>query len=51
MTNSLITVELSREESKSKVSKRTGLSHRELEKEAIRAIGTNLEDEWKRAQQ
>lgn len=46
----MITVELSREESKSKVSKRTGLSHRELEKEAIRAIGTNLEDAWSRAQ-
>ncbi|CAI7651334.1 unnamed protein product [Penicillium viridicatum] len=43
-------VELSREESKSKVSKRTGLSHRELEKEAIRAIGTNLEGAWKKAQ-
>lgn len=50
MTDSLITVELSREESKSKVSKRTGLSHRDLEKEAIRAIGTNLDDAWKRAQ-
>ncbi|CAG8890485.1 unnamed protein product [Penicillium egyptiacum] len=44
-------VELSREESKSKVSKRTGLSHRELEQEAVREIGDNLDREWKRAQE
>ncbi|KAJ5952976.1 FAD-dependent pyridine nucleotide-disulfide oxidoreductase [Penicillium vulpinum] len=44
-------VEMSREESKSKISKRTGLSHRELEKEAMRAIGDNLDKEWKRAQE
>ncbi|OQD82416.1 hypothetical protein PENANT_c021G05111 [Penicillium antarcticum] len=42
-------VELSHEESKSKVSKREGLSRRELEKEADRAIGDNLEKEWERA--
>jgi hypothetical protein len=41
---------MSREESKSKVSRRTGLSHRELEEEAKRAIGNNLDAEWKRAQ-
>ena len=46
----LITVEMSREESKSKVSKREGLSRRELEREADRAIGENLEPQWKRAQ-
>ncbi|KAJ5769782.1 uncharacterized protein N7511_001833 [Penicillium nucicola] len=45
----LVLVELSREESKSKVSKREGLSRRELEKEADRAIGENLEKEWQRA--
>ncbi|KAI2699762.1 hypothetical protein CBS147317_6677 [Penicillium roqueforti] len=44
-------VEMSREESESKVSKRTGLSHRELEEEAINAIGNNLDAEWKRAQE
>ncbi|KXG54285.1 FAD-dependent pyridine nucleotide-disulfide oxidoreductase [Penicillium griseofulvum] len=44
-------VEMSREESKSKISKRTGLSHRELEKEAMRAIGKNLDEQWKRAQE
>ena len=42
---------MSREESKSKVSKRTGLSQRELEEEAIHAIGNNLDAEWKRAQE
>ncbi|KAJ5171159.1 FAD-dependent pyridine nucleotide-disulfide oxidoreductase [Penicillium coprophilum] len=44
-------VEMSREESTSQISKRTGLSHRELEKEAMRAIGNNLDDQWKRAQE
>jgi hypothetical protein len=42
---------MSREESKSKISKRTGLSHRELEKEAMRAIGKNLDEQWNRAQE
>lgn len=42
---------MSREESKSKISKREGMiSHRELEEEAYNAIGANLEREWKRAQ-
>jgi hypothetical protein len=41
---------MSREESQSKVSKRDILSRRELEKEAVRAIGENLEPQWKRAQ-
>lgn len=41
---------MSREESASKVSKRTGLSHSELEEEAKRAIGDNLDAVWKRAQ-
>ncbi|KAJ6050283.1 uncharacterized protein N7446_005479 [Penicillium canescens] len=41
-------VEMSREESKSKVSKREGLSRRELEKEADRAIGDNLDKVWER---
>jgi hypothetical protein len=41
---------MSREESASKISKRTGLSRRELEKEAERAIGNNLDAAWKRAQ-
>lgn len=46
-----IHVEMSREESASKVSKRDGLlSRRELEKEAVRAIGANLEPQWERAQ-
>jgi hypothetical protein len=46
-----IAVEMSREESKSIISKREGMiSHRELEKEAYNAIGDNLEREWKRAQ-
>lgn len=45
-----IHVEKSREESAFKVSKRDELlSRRELEKEAIRAIGDNLEPEWTRA--
>jgi hypothetical protein len=42
---------MSREESKSKISKREGMiSQRELEEEANKAIGDNLEREWKRAQ-
>jgi hypothetical protein len=46
-----IHVEMSREESASKVSRRDELlSRRELEKEAIRAIGTNLEPQWTQAQ-
>lgn len=45
-----LTVEMSREESASKISRRTGLSHSELEEEAKRAIGDNLDDVWKRAQ-
>jgi hypothetical protein len=44
-----VTVEMSREDSQSKVSKRNILSRRELEKEAARAIGENLEPQWKRA--
>jgi hypothetical protein len=43
-------VELSCEDTQSKVSKRDLISRRELEKEAVRAIGDNLETEWKRAQ-
>ncbi|KAF3387679.1 putative thioredoxin reductase [Penicillium rolfsii] len=43
-------VQLSREDSASKISKRTGLSHRELEKEATRAIGRNLEPQWEKIQ-
>jgi len=39
-------VEMSKEDSQSKVSKRSGLSQRELMKEAIRAIGNNLEPQW-----
>lgn len=39
-------VQLSREDSASKISKRGDLSHRELEKEARRAIGDNLEPQW-----
>ena len=46
---SYVTVEMSREDSQSKVSKRDILSRRELEKEAARAIGENLEPQWKRA--
>ncbi|KAJ5123269.1 FAD-dependent pyridine nucleotide-disulfide oxidoreductase [Penicillium atrosanguineum] len=46
-----IHVEMSREESKSNISKREGnISHRELEEEANNAIGDNLDREWKRAQ-
>ncbi|KAJ5316516.1 hypothetical protein N7508_001024 [Penicillium antarcticum] len=45
-----IHVEMSREDSQSKVSKRDILSRRELEREAARAIGENLEPQWKRAQ-
>jgi hypothetical protein len=42
---------MSREESKSNISKREGdISHRELEEEAYNAIGDNLDREWKRAQ-
>ncbi|KAJ5902877.1 FAD-dependent pyridine nucleotide-disulfide oxidoreductase, partial [Penicillium taxi] len=45
-----IHVEMSREESKSKISKREGnISLRDLEKEANSAIGDNLEREWRRA--
>ncbi|KAJ5787618.1 FAD-dependent pyridine nucleotide-disulfide oxidoreductase [Penicillium paradoxum] len=44
-------VELSREESKSKLSKRSNLSRRELEQEAEDAIGDNLDKEWKCAQE
>lgn len=41
---------MSREESKSKISKREGiLSQRELEEEANNAIGDDLERVWKRA--
>lgn len=43
-------VEMSKEDSQSKISKRSGLSHRELLKEATRAIGTNLEPQWEAAQ-
>lgn len=46
-----IHVEMSREESASKVSKRDELlTHRELEKEAVRAIGANLEPQWEQVQ-
>lgn len=41
---------MSREESKSKISKRTGLSHSELAAEADREIGDNLKREWELAQ-
>lgn len=41
---------MSREESASKISKRTGLSDNELEEEAKRAIGDDLDALWKRAQ-
>ncbi|KAJ5949336.1 hypothetical protein N7454_000920 [Penicillium verhagenii] len=43
-------VEMSREDSKSKVSKRSDMSHRELTEEAIRSIGTNLEPQWEQVQ-
>ncbi|KAJ6166618.1 hypothetical protein N7470_002065 [Penicillium chermesinum] len=43
-------VELSKEETTSKISKRSNLSARELEKEAMRAIGDDLASEWERAQ-
>ncbi|KAJ5083859.1 hypothetical protein NUU61_008438 [Penicillium alfredii] len=44
-------VEISREDSQSKISKRSGsLSRRELEREAVDAIGDNLESQWKRIQ-
>lgn len=46
----IILVELSREETASRISKRSNLSARQLEKEARRAIGDNLASEWKRAQ-
>ncbi|KAI2790618.1 putative thioredoxin reductase [Penicillium oxalicum] len=39
-------VQLSREDTASKISKRTGLSPSELEEEAHRAIGRNLEPQW-----
>lgn len=46
-----IHVEMSQEESASKVSKRDKLlTRRELEKEAVRAIGTNLEPQWEQVQ-
>lgn len=42
---------MSREESKSNISKREGeISRRELEEEANNAIGDNLDREWERAQ-
>ncbi|CEJ62259.1 hypothetical protein PMG11_10762 [Penicillium brasilianum] len=43
-------VQMSREDSASKISKRVGLSQRELEKEATRAIGRNLEPQWEKIQ-
>lgn len=43
-------VELGRQESLAAIGKR-GLSHRELEKEARRMIGNDLDDLWKRAQE
>ncbi|KAJ5884385.1 hypothetical protein N7504_011957 [Penicillium tannophilum] len=43
-------VEMSKEDSQSKVSKRSGLSQRELMKEAIRAIGSNLEPQWEQVE-
>ncbi|KAJ5668705.1 hypothetical protein N7462_009775 [Penicillium macrosclerotiorum] len=43
-------VQMSREDSASKISKRTGLTQRELEKEANRAIGRNLEPQWEKVQ-
>ncbi|KAJ5483332.1 hypothetical protein N7530_002578 [Penicillium desertorum] len=46
-----IQVEMSSEESAFMVSKRNQLlTRRELEKEAVRAIGANLEPQWKQAQ-
>ncbi|KAJ5179960.1 hypothetical protein N7492_003170 [Penicillium capsulatum] len=45
-------VEMSREDTKSKISKRTdNLSRRELEQEANEAIASNLEPQWQRVQQ
>jgi hypothetical protein len=44
------TVELGRQESLAAIGKRE-LSHRELEKEARRMIGNDLDDLWKRAQE
>lgn len=44
------TVELGRQESLAAIGKR-GLSARELEKEATRLIGDDLDDLWKKAQQ
>lgn len=50
MTDGFSIVEMSREESKSMISKREGaIAYRELEEEASDAIGDNLEREWKRA--
>ncbi|CAG8022707.1 unnamed protein product [Penicillium olsonii] len=43
-------VEMSREESASQISKRTDLTDAQLEHEAKRAIGDDLESLWKRAQ-
>lgn len=44
-------VEMSNEESTSKVARRDGvLTRRRLEKEAVRAIGANLEPQWEQAQ-
>lgn len=43
-------MQMSREDTASKISRRTGLSHRELEKEANRAIGRNLEPQWEKIQ-
>lgn len=40
---------MSREESASQISKRTGLSDSALEEEAKRAIGDGLDALWKRA--
>ncbi|KAJ5288110.1 hypothetical protein N7478_003796 [Penicillium angulare] len=43
-------VEISKEDSQSMISKRSGLSQRELVREAHRAIGTNLEPVWEQVQ-
>lgn len=40
---------MSREESSSKISKRTGLTDKALEEEAKGAIGDNLDALWERA--
>lgn len=46
-----IRVEMPREESASKFSKRKGLlPRRELESETVRAIGANLETQWEQVQ-